>query len=340
MSEINNLNKVPRRAYRPQQRLCPICRSLLKRSHIVWRKRLICSTGLVDIVSWGYRCPNQTCLGQQHIYRSAEAEHLHLKHRRFSRELIIQVGYRRFWYYQTVTELYQWLSQEMRVPISERQVLNLIADFLALLRAAQPTKIQQRLKEQEQLLIGIDGMQPEKGNTCLYVVRELQTDLTLMAENLVESGNETLSNRLFEPLKELANDLDLTWHGVISDAQLSIRVAIAKSLPDVPHQVCQFHCLRTAGDWIFQTDRKLKKRLKSALRQRLTRLQKRLTALAQPNPYQAVLIDYADTLRVTLLINGIAPFTLGGVRVYEALSDMAASLIRCQKKAIIHYCNG
>lgn len=340
MSKISNPPKVSRRAYRPRQRLCPICHTMLKRSHIVWRKRLIGSTGLMDIISWGYRCPNQNCPGQDHICTSAEAERLHLKHRRFSRELVTQIGYRRFWHHQTLTELHQWLSQDLEVPISERHLLNLIADFLALLRAAQPTKIRQGLKKLDRLIIGVDGMQPEKGNSCLYVVRELQTELTLMAEKLDESGNDTLSKRLFEPLKELAAELDLAWHGIISDAQQSIRLAVSKSLPDVPHQVCQFHCLRTAGDWIFQTDRKLKKRLKSTLRQRLSRLQKRLAALAQPDPYQAILMDYADTLQTTLLINGIAPFKLGGVQVYQALSDVAASLLRCQKKAIIHYWGG
>lgn len=340
MSKINNPHKVSRRTFRPQQQLCPMCHTMLKRSHIVWRKRLIGLTGLMDIVSWGYRCPNQNCPDQDHIYTSAEAERSRLKHRRFSRELVIQIGYRRFWQHQTLTEPHQWLSQDLEVPISERQVLNLIADFLALSRAAQPAKIRQRLKKLDRLIIGIDGMQPEKGNRCLYVVRELQTELTLMAENLDESGNDTLSKRLFEPLKELADELDLAWQGLISDAQQSIRVAVAKSLPDVPHQVCQFHCLRTAGDWIFQTDRKLKKRLKSTLRQRLTRLQKRLAALTQPDPYQTILVDYADTLRTTLLINGIAPFKLGGVRVYEALSDVTASLLRCQKKATIPYRGG
>jgi hypothetical protein len=47
-------------------------------------------------------------------------------------------------------------------------------------------------------------MQPEKGNTCLYIVRELQLDLTLLAENLEESSEGEIMARLLQPLQTLA----------------------------------------------------------------------------------------------------------------------------------------
>jgi hypothetical protein len=49
-------------------------------------------------------------------------------------------------------------------------------------------------------------MQPEKGNKCLYIVREIQTDTTLMAESLAESSNTLIGARIFDPLKALANE--------------------------------------------------------------------------------------------------------------------------------------
>jgi hypothetical protein len=265
------------------------------------------------VTSWAYRCPNSTCPGSPQVYASAEAETLHLKHRRYSRELIVNLGYRRFWQHQTIYELHEWLTEDLGIALTVRHVLNLLADFLALLRAAQPAKIRQKLKRLKELVIGIDGMQPEKGNTCLYVVRELQIDLTLLAENLDDSSQASLSEHLFEPLKQLATQLGLGWRGIVTDAQESLRLAIAQSLSGVAHQTCQFHCLRDAGDWTFQTDRKLKKQLKATLRQRLITLQRRLSRLPEANPYRAVLVDYAEAIRTALLINGIAPFDLGGV---------------------------
>ncbi len=56
MQNLNESAKVPRRSYRPKQRLCPICHSVLKGSHILWRNRLIFLTGPVDATSRAYRC--------------------------------------------------------------------------------------------------------------------------------------------------------------------------------------------------------------------------------------------------------------------------------------------
>ena len=181
-------------------------------------------------------------------------------------------------------------------------------------------------------------MKPEKGNGCLYIVREVQLGLTLMAENLDDSSNGTLSEVLFEPLKTLADELDLTWHGVVSDAQESIRLAVAESLPGVPHQGCQFHCLTAAGKLTFETDRHLKKRLKVSFRQKLTRIERRVERLASEDPFRAILIDYADAIRTTLLAGGVAPFGLGGVWVFDALNNLAASLAQCPKKGTMSSC--
>src|SRR5262249_27397105 len=50
--------------------------------------------------------------------------------------------------------------------------------------------------------------------------------------------------------------------GVISDGQHSLRKAVARALPGVPHQLCQFHYLREAARPIFEADRHAKKELK------------------------------------------------------------------------------
>jgi hypothetical protein len=338
MQDTNELSEVPKRSWRPKEQFCPTCRSCLKRSHILWRKQLFLLTGPVKLVNWAYHCSNPTCPDAEKVHRSTEAETLHLKHRRFGRDVIVHVGYRRFWYHQTMYEIHEWLTQELGLPISDRHVLNLIGDFLALLRAAQPAKIHAQLQTLKHLIVGLDGMQPKKGDTCLYIVRELQSDLTLMAENLDDSSDTTIRARLLQPLKGLAEELGLSWHGVVSDAQESIRTAVNKELPGIPHQACQSHCLRKAGDLTFQTDRNMKKRLKATFRQRLKRLERRIERWAETDPHRPVLIDYADAMHSTLLEGGIAPFDLGGIRVFDDLTALAASLARCQKKGIMCFC--
>lgn len=301
--------------------------------------------GPVLVTSWGYHCPNPDCPEQETICRSVEAEKLHLRKKQFGRDVIVHIGYRRFWYHQTMYEIHEWLTQDLGLSVSERQVLNLIADFLALLRAAQPAKVRDRLKALTQSsslgkrwIVGLDGMQPEKGNTCLYIVRELQLDLTLLAENLDDSSDATIRARLLQPLKDLAEEMDLSWYGIVSDAQESIRTAVSKELPGVPHQACQSHCLCKAGELTFQADRNMKKCLKASFRQRLKCLERRIERLPENDPFRPVLADYADAMRATLLEGGIAPFQLGGVRVFDDLNALAASLARCREKGGTYFC--
>ena len=220
MPQNQNERSNERQSYQPERKTCLKCGQILKRSHIGWRKMLIFPTGTKQVTSWVYRCADPDCEAAAQNHISQEAEKLHLKHRRYSRELIVKIGYRRFWHHRTMYEIYDWLRQELNLGVSKRQVLNLLADFLALLRAGQPAKVQQQLSNVTGLIIGIDGMQPEKGNKSLYIVREPRLGLTLMAENLDEGSNEVLSQQLLDPLKAQAKALGLSWQGVVSDAWL------------------------------------------------------------------------------------------------------------------------
>lgn len=333
MPNLKNSNRRIQVSYRPEQQVCPVCESKLKRDHIVWRKRMTFSNGERLVTSWGYRCARADCPNAAKAYRSVEAEKLHLRQRRFSRELVVRIGHRRFWEHQTMYEIHDWLTQDLDVQICAREVTNLMADFLALLSAAQPAKIRRSLNALKDLIIGVDGMQPEKGNDCLYIVRELQCGVTLLAENLEESSQDALCERIFEPLKVLAKKLGLGWCGVVSDAQETIRLAVAKSLKGVPHQACQSHCLRDAGKLTFEADRAMKTDLKASFRRAIPRLRLRIQALSVEDPFRAVLMEYVSVIRSLLLIGGVAPFELGGIKVFDALEDLNSSVIRCQKKA-------
>ena len=45
--------------------------------------------------------------------------------------------------------------------------------------------------------------------------------------------------------------------GVVSDAQESMRLAVAHVLPGVPHQWCQDHVLREVAEPLWEADRHL-----------------------------------------------------------------------------------
>jgi hypothetical protein len=82
----------------------------------------------------------------------------------------------------------------------------------------------------------------------------------------------------------------------------------------------------------FEADRALKTDLKAALRNRLKHVEQRIARLPEPNPYRPILADYADAMHATLLEGGVAPFELGGIRIFDDLSALAGSLAHCQEK--------
>lgn len=329
MRTAKDKTNVPKRNYRPEMKRCPQCHWKLKRGSKLWHKYLVTMAGRFYVISQGYQCSNPHCPEPTVVYRSQEAEGLSLPGGSYSLEVIVEVGYQRFWLQRTVAEIHTALKE--RLPISERQILNLLAHFLALLRAGQPAKVV-KLQAQWQklggLVLAIDGMQPEKGNPALYVVREAQLDVTLRAEILATGDHQTIAAELLEPIKAWG----LPVKGVISDAQESIHLAVNQVWPGKPHQNCQFHCLKEAGQPTYEADRALKTHLKKKLRGRLNRARQAIKKLPQSDPYRPVLLKYVRYLRFTLLVRGLAPFELGGLRLVQQLTSLEASLGRAREK--------
>ncbi|WP_025693343.1 transposase, partial [Paenibacillus zanthoxyli] len=112
------------------------------------------------------------------------------------------------------------------------------------------------------LLLSMDGVQPEKGNETLYVVREGFSGRILAAKNLKSGSKTELMALLKRPLK----DLGLPVIGLVSDGQKSIRLAMEETWPDTPYQYCQYHYLKDIAKPVVDLDRKLKTGLKKSLR--------------------------------------------------------------------------
>lgn len=74
----------------------------------------------------------------------------------------------------------------------------------------------------------------------------------LGAANLQPASAAVLDG-LLRPVQETG----LPVLGVISDAQESIRLAVARVFPGVPHQACQYHARREAAEPLWEPDRHL-----------------------------------------------------------------------------------
>lgn len=156
------------------------------------------------------------------------------------------------------------LTVERRLPISERQVLYLMGVFLVLCRCAYHLRLEEHAAyfQRHGVFIGIDALKPEKGNTALYVVRELKFGSVLQVTSALTTDHTSLQRRVLQPVKELGYRV----RGVVSDDESAWVIALAHLFPGVPHQTCQVHCLRDAAQPIADADRAFKKALKQAIR--------------------------------------------------------------------------
>jgi hypothetical protein len=334
MRKAKDNTRVPTRYYRPPITTCPRCGTPLRRRCILWRKYVITLHGRCRVFSLGYSCSRSKCTQANTIHRSSEADQLSPKGSSFGFDLIALVGWWRFWDHRTLDEI-ATLLEAKHLSVSRRHILNLISDFLALLRAAQPAKIeaQRAYFQRHGMVISLDGMEPEQGNEMLFVVREATLDLTLVAETLYSSRADLISRRLLEPVKAMGFRI----RGVISDADQNIRRAVTTSLPGCPHQACQVHCLCATGKPIFEADRALKTDLRRDIRAKLRPISHTLSQSAPEDSQREVLADYAEAFRDVLRADGVSPFDLAGLRLYDELARLEASLSRCQKKGGIPF---
>ena len=335
MRQAKDNHQVPKRYYRPDQTVCPRCGQTLKRCYSVWRKYIVFLEGRYLVVSLGYRCPNPKCAWRDRVYASQAARRLTVRGNSFALEVIVQIGYWRFWKRWTVVQIHEMLTQAYHLPISEREVLYLIGMFLVLLRCTYPLRLEERAAyfRRHGVFVAIDALKPEKGNTALYVVRELRFGLVLHQAALLSTAHQTLATRLLQPVK----DLGYRIRGLVSDDEQALRLAAADVLPGVPHQTCQLHCLRDAALPITEADQAFKKALKQAIRGPFYAVCRAIDQLAPDDLRRAVLSTYADLIRTTLTEGSKPPFALGGLRVFEDLTRLEASLRRSRKKGAIPF---
>jgi hypothetical protein len=324
---------VPKRYYRPEQTKCPFCRQTLRRRYAVGRKYVVFLTSRLLVINLGYQCPTPRCAGQEQIYTSEAARRLTLRGSSFALEVIVQIGYWRFWQRWTAAQIHEVLTQERHLPISEREVLYLIGVFLVLLRCTYHLRLEEHATSfrRHGLFLSIDALKPEKGNTALYVVRELKFGLVLQVTPLLSADHQTLERRVLQPVKALGYHL----RGVVSDDEQALRLAVGHVFSGVAHQTCQSHCLRDAAAPIVEADQAFKKALKRAIRAPFYTVCRALSQLSPTDPRHVVLNTYAELIRSTLTEGSKPPFALGGLRVFEDLTRLEASLTRSQKKGAI-----
>jgi Transposase, Mutator family len=320
---------VPRVRYRPELTNCPHCSAPLAYSHPVWAKPIQSLTRIEHVTNLGFRCSHDGCAFQRTVYRSAQAEAQQIKGSSYGLDVVVRIGYLRFSEHRTREEIWRQLRDETPVQLSERHVQNLLEVYLALLRASRQglqAQVAGTIAAHGGIILAVDGLQPEQGNEQLWVIRDVLSGAVLGATNLQQATHPVLEQFL-RPIQTEG----LPVLGVISDAQESIRLAVAAVFPGVPHQLCQYHALREAAEPLWEIDRHLLVEVKKELRD-LRRVEMQTRQQETPDAASEVVLDTILALRQTVRERGTLPFDFAGLRAMEALSEVGQTLDRCLEK--------
>ena len=117
--------------------------------------------------------------------------------------------------------------------------------------------------------------------------------------------------------------------GVVSDGQTSIRRAVERALPGVPHQLRQFHFLREAAHPVFEADRHAKVALKAQLRG-VRPIERTLEG--RDDTAAEVARGYCAAVRSAITDDGRPPLAASGLKLKARLEAVADSLDRVAEK--------
>lgn len=337
MKTARQFGPLPHVRYRPEWTTCPHCGAALRYSHPVWAKPIQFLSGPEHVTNLGFRCSNPRCAFGRTVYRSACAEARQVRGHGYGLDVIVHIGHLRVGEHRTREEIWRQLHEGHGLAITERHVQHLLEVYLALLRASGedlPARLGPVAHEHGGLLLALDGLQPEQGNEQLWVVREVQSGAVVAAANLQQASAPFLV-ALLRPVQQTG----LPVLGVVSDAQESVRLAVAEVFPGVPHQLCQYHALREATEPLWEADRHLLVQVKKELRtlrdveeRTRQRAAERQAAGQPPDPIDGVVLDTVLALRQVVRERGTQPLDFGALRVLDQLAALGETLDRSLAK--------
>jgi hypothetical protein len=257
------------------------------------------------------------------------------------------LGHRRFARHWSVPQLRAELLDSYAIALSEDAIEDYLQRYQCMLAARQQdlALLKKEYAPTRQVVLSIDGLQPEKGHETLYVVRELGRERVWFAKPLLSSATAEI-RPLIVQAKEWAERLGCRIRLWMSDKQDAFVKAIASVCPGVPHRYCGNHFLRDLAKPVLELDSRAKVQMRSKIRglRAIERevLQERAAGPAgrdgratrsAKTPATAVngmdvVLDYCAAVRGIINDSQGGPLRPPGLRMSQALGDVRRSLGR------------
>jgi hypothetical protein len=312
----------------PLQTTCRACGSRMRMARHSHRT-VTTLHGVTHLTLQVYRCRTTTCPRFQQATRPEEEGRWAVPHGEFGLDVIALVGTLRYQQQRSIPQIHEELRRR-GLQVAQRTVTDQLYRYeeLLALHLADTQRLQERLREQKQVILALDGLKPDVGHEVLWVLRDCCSGEVLGARSLLGATENDLVP-LLEQAASICRTLDIPIAGVITDGQRSIRNAVARALPGIPHQVCQLHYLREAAKPIADADRHAKKELKKQARG-VRPLERALEG--RTDEEAEVVRGYCPAVRSTLTDDGKPPLDADGLQVEERLQTIDDSIRRVAEK--------
>jgi hypothetical protein len=249
------------------------------------------------------------------------------------------------------------LLDDYAIKLSDDAIAKYIQRYQVMLAARQqdPEVLRRQYESVNEIVLSIDGLQPEKGHETLYVVRELTQKRVWFAEPLISATADEVQ-RLIAKAKEWATSSNKTVSLWISDKQDAFVTGIAAEFPDVPHRYCDNHFLRDLAKPVLEADshakvqmrrkvRGLRKIEQAVLKQQSADVSRSLTEddpeatvtvivgpanrpSLEADSANAVVLEYCAAVRGILNDDQGGPLHPYGLRIAAALNEVRESIQR------------
>jgi hypothetical protein len=336
-------------------RNCPACGRMMHICDHRYR-RVHTLDGPVQLICKLNHCPDRACPGHAKT-KSPELEiTLALPQMAIGWDVFCWIGHRRCSRHMAISLIRSELLDDYAIQLSEDALETYIRRYQVMLAARQQDaeSLRRQYESVAEIILCIDGLQPEKGHETLYVVRELTRKRVWFAEPSL-SATEDEVRRLITKAKEWAESLGMPVGLWMSDKQEAFVKGIAAEFPDVPHRYCDNHFLRDLARPVTEADSHAKVRMRKKVRglrtieQIVLQRQKAETqgdltpdapgatgtapAAANPSaavadPAGGVVLDYCAAVRGILNDDQGGPLHPPGLRMAEALHEVQESLQR------------
>jgi hypothetical protein len=337
---------------------CPAC------GHLMYvcdhrSRRIHTLEGPVQLICKLNHCPDPRCPGHART-KSPELEvTIALPKWAIGWDVLCWIGHRRCSRHWSVSQIRAELDDAYGIRLSEDSVSRYIRHYQRMLAARQqdPESLRRQYESSAEIILSIDGLQPEKGHETLYVVRELTGKRVWFAEALISATADEV-RRLIAQAKAWAERLNLKVVLWISDRQDAFVTGVAAEFPDVPHRYCDNHFLRDVAKPVLEADSHAKVRMRKKVRglrkieQAVLKRQRVEASPVRPgidaeastaqdvgpangppaaptaDAVETVVLDYCAAVRGILNDDQGGPLRPPGVRMADALSEVRESIRR------------